>query len=98
MERKEILDAQITASTEYDVNHGASNGRLKFEAGGGNASAWCAKDNDDNQWLQVDLGQKTNVTGIQTQGRQDRDQWVTSYTVSHSDDNTTFTPYKENAV
>lgn len=98
MENKGIRDAQITASSEYNAGHGASNGRLNFKPGGGKTGAWSAGANDGKQWLQVDLGQSTKVTGIKTQGRQDADQWVTSYTVSYSNDGTTFTSYKQNAV
>ena len=93
-----IPDAQITASSEYNAGHGASNGRLNFKAGGGTTGAWSAGINDAKQWLQVDLGQSAMVTGIKTQGREDADQWVTSYTVSYSNDGTTFTSYRQNAV
>lgn len=98
MESKYILDSQITASSEWNSNHGPSNARLNFQAGGGRTGAWSSKTNDVNQWLQVDLGQKTRVTGIRTQGRSDFDQWVTSFTVSYSDDGVNFTPYNPNTV
>ena len=35
MESGKIVDGQITASTNYNSGHGASNGRLNFKAGGG---------------------------------------------------------------
>ena len=99
MENKDIPDAQITASSEYNSStHGASNGRLYFQAGGGKTGAWTARHNNVYQWLQVDLGQRTKITGIKTQGRSDKCQWVTSYTVSYSDDSTTFTSYKRKTV
>ena len=97
MENRAIPDAQITASSEWNSQHGASNGRLNFQAGGGRTGAWSAKSNDLNQWLQVDLGHVTEVTGIKTQGRSDNNQWVTSYTVSYSNDGIHFAAYK-NAV
>lgn len=98
MESKYIPDSQITASSEWNSNHGPSNARLNFQAGGGRTGAWSSKTNDVNQWLQVDLGQKTRVTGIRTQGRSDVNQWVTSFTVSYSDDGVNFTPYNPNTV
>ena len=98
MENGEITNAQITASSEYNATCGTSNARLNFEAGGGKAGAWCARTNDVSQWLQVDLGKKTEVTGIKTQGRQDTDQWVTSYTISYSNDGHTFTSYRSYKV
>ena len=98
MENRDLPDDQITASSEYDATHGPSNGRLNFKAGGGKTGAWSAKTNDVHQWLQVDLGAKTEVTGIQIQGRQDADQWVTSFTISYSSDGTTYTSYQNSKV
>ena len=98
MENRKITDGQITASTEYNAIHGATNGRLNFKAGGGKTGAWSALRSDVHQWLQVDLGAKTEVTGIQIQGRQDADQWVTSFTISYSSDGTTYTFYQNGKV
>ena len=36
------------------------------------------------------------IKGVATQGRQDANQWVKSYTVSYSTDGMNFVPYKEN--
>ena len=97
MESREIPDAQITASSQYDANHGPSNARLNFQAGGGKTGAWSAKTNCVNQWLQVEFGDITKVTEIETQGREDCcNQWVKSYTVSYSNDNNDYKPYRQN--
>ena len=98
MESRKITDGQITASTELNASQGATNGRLNFKAVGGKTGAWSALRNDLHQWLQVDLGAKTEVTGIQIQGRQDADQWVTSFTISYSSDGTTYTPHQNSKV
>ena len=98
LENKNITDAQIAASTEYNAAHGASNGRLNFKAGGGKTGAWSALTNDVHQWLQVDLGAKTEVTGIKIQGRQDYNQWVKTFTISYSNDGTDFRPYQNGKV
>ena len=45
------------------------------------SGAWSAKQSDDSQWLQVDLGERSVVTAVVTQGRADLGQWVTSYKV-----------------
>ena len=96
MESKDIKDAQITASSQYDANHGPSNGRLNFKAGGGKTGAWSARTNDVNQYLQVDFGHRTKVTEIETQGREDCcNQWVKSYTVSYSNDNNNYHTYHD---
>ena len=98
MESRKITDVQITASTVWDAAHGATSGRLNFKAGGGKTGAWSALGNDVHQWLQVDLGAKTEVTGIQIQGRQEAYQWVTSFTISYSSDGTTYTSYQNSKV
>jgi len=56
MESRALSDAQISASSEWDPNHAAIQGRLNFQAGDGKSGAWSAKQNDQNQWLQADLG------------------------------------------
>jgi len=42
MENKNIPDAQITASSEYNNSKRAFYGRLNLQAEGGNAGAWSA--------------------------------------------------------
>ncbi|CAH3197941.1 unnamed protein product, partial [Porites evermanni] len=98
MESRIITDGQIKASSEYNAAHGATNGRLNFKPGGGKTGAWSALENDVHQWLQVDLEGKTEVTGIKIQGRQEVDQWVTSFTISYSSDGTTYISYQNSKV
>ena len=94
MESRVIKDAQITASSEHDANHAAIQARLNFTAGGGKQGAWSARSNDASQWIQVDLGGFTNITGIATQGRSGVNQWVTKYQLQYSDDGVNFHSYK----
>ncbi|GBM89158.1 Lactadherin [Araneus ventricosus] len=58
---------------------------------------WCAKTNDMRQWLQVDLGPPTRVTGVVTKGRGDsrRKQWVTSFALSYSNSTNHWHYYKD---
>ena len=91
-----ISDAQISASSEWDANHAAIQGRLHFQATGSKQGAWSAKIKDANQWLQIDLrSPHTRVTGVSTQGRNGNPQWVTRYKVQYSDDGVNFQYYKE---
>ena len=98
MESCTISDLQISASSEWDSNHTAIQGRLNFQAVYGKSGAWSARHNDQNQWLQADLGSSKNVTYLATQGRNDYDQWVTSYKVEHSSDGTPFHCYQEHGA
>lgn len=96
MESRTIKDAQITASSEWDRNHAAIQGRLNFQKSGIKQGAWSAKFNDKNQWLQVDLqAMYTKVTAIASQGRHQSNQWVTKYTLQFSNDGKTFQNYRE---
>ena len=96
MENRLIKDAQITASSEWDSNHAASQARLNFKAGGGKRGGWSARSNNANQWIQVAFGKSTKLTGIATQGRnQEYRQWVTKYQLQYSDDGVNFHYYKE---
>jgi len=79
-----IPDSALTASTIHSVNHAAKFARLNLAAPSGKAGSWCAKKNNVNQWLQIDLGTPTTVTKVATQGRQDASEWITSYSLSYS--------------
>lgn len=49
--------------------------------------AWSAQNNDQNQWMQLTIPEgDVWVAGVATIGRDDLDQWVTSYKVSYRDD------------
>ena len=98
MENGEIPDSQISASSEYDANHGAINSRLNFRAQGRRQGAWSSRPNNLKQWLQVNFVRQATVTEILTQGRSNANQWVTSYTVSHSNDGLNFFAYRVNGV
>ena len=91
-----ISDAKISASTQYDANHAAIQGRLHFQRSSSKAGSWSARTNDVNQWLQIDLGnQVTKVTRLATQGRNAVSQWVTRYKLQYSQDGVTFHYYSE---
>ena len=96
MESRAIPDKHISASSEWNHGHRAANARLHFQAGGGRTGAWSAKYNNGRQFLQVNLGRWVKITRINTQGRQDANQWVKKYTLSYSYDGVYFRPYNLN--
>ena len=96
MENGEILDAQITASSEYASNHGTSNARLNLQRPG-NSHAWVPR-SASGSWLQVDFELQATISEVLTQGRGDYPQWVKSYTLSHSNNGLDFHPYRQNGV
>ena len=94
MESGAILDSQISASSEWDINLPAQQARLHFVKTV--YGAWSARSNDIHQWLQVDLLNTTRVSGIATQGRNGRScsQWVTKYKLKYSEDGQAFKFYR----
>jgi hypothetical protein len=49
------------------------------------AGGWCSKHNSVGQWIQLDNGKLSTISGIITQGRKDADQWVKSFRVKYKD-------------
>ena len=99
MDNSAISDGQVKASTEWDKNHAAIQGRLHYLAKPSKAGSWSARHNNLDQWLQIDLGnQDTTITGLASQGRNGYGQWVTKYKVQYSDNGANFQYYTEQGV
>ena len=98
MQSGNIPDSAVTASSSANaVSYAPSVGRLHFlSAGSGKYGSWAAGTNNVNQWFQVDFGSWTKVSAVATQGRQDSDQWVKSYSLSYSYDGVFFTTVNDN--
>ncbi|PAA60041.1 hypothetical protein BOX15_Mlig001539g1 [Macrostomum lignano] len=88
-----IPDSNIIASSRLNEQSKAYYGRLHFSDGflffrnREGAGSWIAGDQNTDQWLQVDLGERKVVTGVATQGRKGGREWVTEYFVQYADDN-----------
>jgi len=102
----EILDKKITASSELKA-HAAHQGRLNFqEVDNGSlrkAGSWAALENDQHQWLQVELlKEESVVTSVATQGRNrhlgwfggSHSQWITKYKLQYSNNGANFQYYQ----
>jgi hypothetical protein len=94
MESGEILDSQISASSEYDIRHSAQNGRLNFEDPD-KANAWAPR-TSSGSWLQVDFKILAIITEVLTQGRREYSQWVKSFTLSYTNNSNEFVEYVQN--
>ena len=54
------------------------------------------KTTDGNPWLQIDLGGLyATVTAVATQGRHNKDEWVTEYMLQYSNETLNFQNYRE---
>ena len=67
MESRELPNAQITASSEQGPYYKAHEARLNNKPKGKIIGAWCPKNHDNCQWLQIDMGTERNVQQIGTQ-------------------------------
>ena len=90
METGEIFDGSITASSEENDTP-AKNGRLNYSAG----KSWCAGTQDNNPFLQIDLGTTFVLCAVATQGNSQAEEWVETYQLQTSNDGLNWTDYKE---
>ena len=84
-----LVPGSFSASSYYNHYLAPWHGRLSHRW------SWSVRQRRHGQWLQVSLGSSSTVKGIATQGRQDANQWVKQYTISHSKDGMRFIPYNE---
>lgn len=92
-----LSNSKITASSEYNKHHAAWLGRLGRTRRGSYVGAWCARHNNHNQWIKFDFSRPMKVTKVDTQGRQDADQWVTRFQLYSSLDGIHWQIYRFNS-
>ena len=90
METGEIFDGSITASSEENDTP-AKNGRLDYSAG----KSWCAGTQDNNPFLQIDLGTNFVLCAVATQGNSQAEEWVETYQLQTSNDGLNWKDYEE---
>ncbi|XP_078346807.1 uncharacterized protein LOC144632077 [Oculina patagonica] len=88
MENGQISNESLTATSQLNPISGPENARLNFNR------AWSPEQFDHHQWLQVNFGAETRVTGISTQGDPIVYVWVKSYTLKYSNDGLNFQHYQ----
>jgi len=89
LEDKRITDGHLTASTYYNHHLSPWHGRLNHRW------SWSVRLRRVGQWFQVNFVELMRIKGVATQGRQDANQWVRSYTVAYSTGGMNFVSYKE---
>lgn len=91
-ELKIIPDDQMTASSNNGSDFLPQFGRLQ------GIKAWCPNISDEGPvYLQIDLGQKYVICGVEAQGLPGASV-TTSFTLSYSNNGSTFTDYNSNQV
>lgn len=94
LQNRRLPNSRITASSEWNHFHAARLGRLGQVKHGRYVGAWCARHKNHLQWFKVDFVRPMKITKVATQGRQDTNQWVTSFYLSSSQDNVHWEMYK----
>ena len=90
LEDKRVPNGHLTASTYYNYHLSPWYGRLN------SIYSWSVRRNRVGQWFQVNFVELMRIKGVATQGRQNANQWVRSYTVRYSVDGMSFRLYGEN--
>ncbi|CAI9149698.1 unnamed protein product, partial [Rangifer tarandus platyrhynchus] len=74
--------ASFTSSSELSSSHSPGFASLNRRDGAG---GWSPLVSNQHQWLQIDLGERMEVTAVATQGGYGSSDWVTSYLLMFSD-------------
>ena len=90
--KSKLNDDAFSSSSEWNLEHSAKFCRLNSNDGKAN---WSAKKNDENQWIQVDLGKSELINKVAVQGRFNYAQWVTKYNLLISSDLKNWTKFEK---
>ncbi|XP_038047394.1 uncharacterized protein LOC119721398 isoform X2 [Patiria miniata] len=86
MDDDTIPDTSIETSSVLGPEYGNSQSRLNAQASAAMKGCWAPALNNKDQYVQVDLGKPTLVTGVSVQGCKDEERWVTKFKVELSQD------------
>ncbi|XP_036372729.1 probable carboxypeptidase X1 [Megalops cyprinoides] len=98
LESLRVDDTQLQSSSFQRMGLGPHRGRLNIQSGLEDGDlydgAWCARYEDQNQWLEVDARRPTLFTGVILQGRNSiwSWDWVHTYKVQLSNDSLFWKP------
>lgn len=59
------------------------------------AGGWAPVESNKYQWLEVDLGERTEITAVATQGRYGSSDWVSSFLLMFSDTGCNWKQYRQ---
>ncbi|XP_059503506.1 contactin-associated protein-like 5 isoform X2 [Stegostoma tigrinum] len=80
------------SSSELSNSHSPGFAKLNRRDGAG---GWSPLESNKHQWLQIDLGERTEITAIATQGRYGSSDWVISYLLMFSDTGRNWKQYRQ---
>ncbi|XP_029001997.1 contactin-associated protein-like 4 [Betta splendens] len=74
--------SSFRSSSQLSSSHGPVFAKVNRREGAG---GWSPLVSDRDQWLEVDLGRRTQITAVATQGRYGSSDWLTAYLLMFSD-------------
>ncbi|XP_059759562.1 contactin-associated protein-like 4 isoform X5 [Balaenoptera ricei] len=87
-----LSQASFSSSSELSSSHGPGFARLNRRDGAG---GWSPLVSNKYQWLQIDLGERMEITAVATQGGYGSSNWVTSYLLMFSDSGRNWKQYRQ---
>ncbi|KAK5854293.1 hypothetical protein PBY51_015377 [Eleginops maclovinus] len=87
-----LLPSSFRSSSQLSGSHGPGFAKLNRREGAG---GWSPLSSDSYQWLQVDLGERTHITAVSTQGRYGSSDWLTAYLLMFSDTGHNWRQYRQ---
>ncbi|XP_061482188.1 contactin-associated protein-like 4 [Rhineura floridana] len=87
-----LPQTSFSSSTELSSSHSPGFARLNRRDGAG---GWTPLISNKYQWLQIDLGERTEITAVATQGGYGSSDWVTSYLLMFSDSGRNWKQYRQ---
>ncbi|XP_030298808.1 contactin-associated protein-like 4 isoform X2 [Sparus aurata] len=87
-----LLPSSFRSSSHLSGSHGPGFAKLNRREGAG---GWSPLSSDGYQWLEVDLGERTHITAVATQGRYGSSDWLTAYLLMFSDTGHNWRQYRQ---
>uniref|UniRef100_A0A3P8NIB1 Contactin associated protein like 3 n=1 Tax=Astatotilapia calliptera TaxID=8154 RepID=A0A3P8NIB1_ASTCA len=84
--------SSFRSSSQLSTSHAPGFAKLNRRDGAG---GWSPIISDRYQWLEVDLGERTKITAVATQGRYGSSDWLTSYLLMFSDTGHNWRQYRQ---
>nr|XP_006007056.1 PREDICTED: contactin-associated protein-like 4 [Latimeria chalumnae] len=87
-----LPQSSFSSSSELSSSHSPGFAKLNRREGAG---GWSPMLSNKYQWLQIDLGERTEITAVATQGTYGSSDWVTSYLLMFSDTGRNWKQYRQ---
>ncbi|TSM28159.1 Contactin-associated protein-like 5 [Bagarius yarrelli] len=87
-----LPQSAFRSSSQLSNSHGPGYAKLNRRDGAG---GWSPLDSINHHWLEINLGERTEVTAVATQGRYGSSDWVTRYLLMFSDTGHNWRQYRQ---